>query len=96
MDDFLIKGGIELEDQCDNDSSKDNKDTSHFDSLEDPLVSYNTDSDEKMSGYLVKSSVKLAAGAGGSNEDILGMVVGSIGDGMKMGFKMFTETIKIK
>jgi len=48
----------------------------------------NTDPDEKMAGYLVKSSMKL--GDKGEGDDILGMVVNSIGSGMKMGLKFLS------
>lgn len=44
-----------------------------------------------MSGYLVKSSIKLPKK--GSKEDVLGMVVNSIGNSLKFGFKLVTETI---
>jgi hypothetical protein len=50
-----------------------------------------------MSGWLVKSSVKMGGGSGnGGDGDLLGMVFNGIGSGLKFGIKTFTETIQIK
>lgn len=58
---------------------------------------YNTDPDERMCGWLVKSSVAMGnAGGGGEGGDLLGMVVNGIGSSLKFGLKTFTETIQIK
>ena len=56
---------------------------------------YNTDPDERMCGFLVKSSAKVP-GSGQEGGDLLGMVVNGIGSGLKLGLKTFTETIQIK
>lgn len=90
LDDFLKAGGIDLDDP---NAEEEDKEDNNRNSGEEKKEVYNTDPDEKMSGYLVKSSMKLP---GKEDADILGMVVNSIGSGMKMGLKFFTETIQIK
>lgn len=61
---------------------------------------FNTDPDERISGWLTKSTVKMPGGGGnkegGDDGDILGMVVNGIGSSLKFGIKTFTETIQIK
>jgi len=54
---------------------------------------YNTDPDEKMHGWLTKSSMKMGKDGG---EDILGFMISGIGNGLKAGLKIFSETIQIK
>jgi hypothetical protein len=54
---------------------------------------YNTDPDENLRGMLTKSSIRMEKDGG---EDILGNMINGIGNGLKMGFKLFTETIQIK
>lgn len=54
---------------------------------------YNTDPDDKMHGWLTKSSIKMEKNGG---EDILGFMINGIGNSLKMGLKIFTETIQIK
>lgn len=53
---------------------------------------YNTNPDENMHGWLTKSSIKMEKDEG----DILGHMINGIGNGLKAGFKIFTETIQIK
>ncbi len=88
MDDFLKAGGIDVEDIAEEGKE------GMLESEEKKEGHFNTDPDELMSGYLIKSSMKMPGKDGG--DDILGMVVNSIGNSMKMGFKLFTETIQIK
>jgi hypothetical protein len=85
MDDFLKAGGIDVEDIAEEGKE------GMLESEEKKEGHFNTDPDELMSGYLIKSSMKMPGKDGG--DDILGMVVNSIGNSMKMGFKLFTETI---
>ena len=47
-----------------------------------------------MSGYLVKSSMKVEGA--GEGEDLIGLMFNSIGTGVKIGLKFFTETIQLK
>ncbi len=51
---------------------------------------YNTDPDDNLKGWLTKSSIRMEKDGG---EDILGFMINGIGNGLKMGFKIFTETI---
>ena len=90
IDDFLKEGGInvdELEESPINRNSKGLED----EKKEDP--SHNTDPDDKMSGYLIKSTIKMDDEEG---DDVLGMMISSIGTGVKFGLKLFTETIQLK
>ena len=57
---------------------------------------YNTDPDERMTGWLSYTSQKISGGGEGTEADILGMVVSGIGSGLKLGLKALTETIQIK
>lgn len=54
---------------------------------------YNTDPDDKMSGWLTKSSIKMKKDG---EEDILGFMINGLGNSLKLGLKIFTETIQIK
>ena len=92
MDDFLKQGGINVDEAAEEAKAEEQEENKA--GGESEVVKYNTDADEKMCGYLVKSSMKMPGSGGG--DDILGMVVKGIGNGMKMGFKLFTETIQIK
>ena len=47
--------------------------------------------DDKMSGYLGKSTIRLQEDEEG--EDLLGKMISGIGSGLQIGFKMFTDTI---
>ena len=57
---------------------------------------YNTDPDERMTGWLSYTSQKISGSGEGTDADILGMVVSGIGSGLKLGLKALTETIQIK
>lgn len=46
-----------------------------------------------MAGWLTKSSIRMEKNGG---EDILGFMINGIGNGLKMGLKIFTDTIQIK
>lgn len=59
------------------------------------MEEYNTDADDKMSGWLTKSSIKMGEN-NGMGDDILGFMINGIGSGLKLGLKIFTETIQIK
>jgi len=88
MDEFLKQGGINLEEIAEEDEEeKENE--------EEKKNEYNTDADKNMSGWLIKSSIKVKD-SDNINDDILGNIIGGIGSGVKMGLKMFTETIAIK
>lgn len=95
IDDFLKEGGINIDDL-----SVPNTVGGRSDILSKKLEEekkepvYNTDPDDKMSGYLVKSSVPMDGNQEG--DDIFGMMISGIGSGMKLGLKMFTDTIQIK
>jgi PH domain len=94
IDDFLKEGGIDVNEMGNGDSAdSEAKDKSNEEEKKQEPT-YNTDPDEKMCGYLVKSSLKTQGDQEG--EDILGMMISSIGSGMKIGLKMFTDTIQIK
>ena len=54
---------------------------------------YNTDPDERLTGWLSYTSQKISGGGEGTEADILGMVVSGIGSGLKLGLKALTETI---
>jgi hypothetical protein len=54
---------------------------------------YNTDPDEKMHGWLTKSSIKMQKDG---SADILDSLVNGIGSSLKIGLKIFTETMQIK
>jgi len=60
---------------------------------EDQEKAYNTDPDDRMCGWLTKSSIKMEKEG---EEDILGFMISGIGNSLKMGLKLFTETIQIK
>ena len=45
-----------------------------------------------MSGWLTKSSIKMSDN-NGMGDDILGFMLNGIGSGLKLGLKIFTETI---
>ena len=47
-----------------------------------------------MAGWLTKSSIRMEKD--GNTEDILGFMINGIGSGLKLGLKIFTETIQIK
>ena len=93
MDDFLKQGGVNIQNE-----EEELKESAKSDSKKvEALPVYNTDPDQRMSGFLSKSSAAIPGGAGGGEGgDILGMVVSGIGSGLKMGLKTFTETIQIK
>ena len=57
------------------------------------MEQYSTEPDEKMSGWLVKSSMNTQKEGGG---DILDSVLSGVGSSLKFGLKIFTETIQIK
>ena len=100
MDDFLKQGGINLDEEDQMAAVKDDEENKE-DKKENEPPQYNTDPDDRMCGFLTKSSVKLPGGAAvpgglGADGDILGMVVSGIGSGLKLGLKTFTETIQIK
>ena len=44
-----------------------------------------------MAGWLTKSSIRMEKD--GMGEDILGFMINGIGNSLKMGLKIFTETI---
>jgi len=89
MDDFLKQGGIDLE-------KLEEKKVGQIQE-EEPEVEaepvYNTDPDERMTGWLSYTSQKISGNAEGTDADILGMVVSGIGSGLKLGLKALTETI---
>lgn len=62
MDDFLKQGGIDLE--VPEEEVKDDISCAKDKPIEPAVSVYNTDPDERMCGYLVKSSVKMPGGEG--------------------------------
>lgn len=86
IEDFLKEGGLQLDMGEEKKGDEEEKD--------DP--SKNTDPDEKMTGYLYKSSIKMEGQFGDGDGDIFGTVLSGIGGGFKIGFKLFAETIQIK
>ena len=85
IDDFLRQGGLDLDDINDEKASS----KTFTDSEEKKEAAYNTESDENMKGWLTKSSIKMEKDGG----DILAHMINGIGNGLKAGFKIFTETI---
>ncbi len=99
MDDFLKQGGVNLDEVSDNDDAKTVNTHAAAAATSTPIEEkkvpeFNTDPDERMSGWLSKSSVKMP-GSNSDGGDLLGMFVSGIGSGLKMGLKTFTDTIKI-
>jgi hypothetical protein len=91
MDDFLKQGGINLEDEQ---VQKQESSLTNEEAKVPQTPVYSTDADDRMSGWLNKSSIKIPGMSDGdANEDILGNIVSGIGSGLKLGLKTFTETI---
>lgn len=87
IEDFLKQGGIDLEEVDESELTKE-KQFPTFEEKKEEV--YNTDPDEKMHGWLTKSSLKMGKDG---NSDILDSLVNGIGSGLKMGLKILTETV---
>lgn len=86
MEDFLKEGGLELGANLDSDKLGKVQ--------EEKKEEVDTTPDENMKGVLLKSAVKMKGD--GNDEDILGSMINGIGGGLKLGFKIFTETLHVK
>lgn len=87
IDDFLKEGGVDVNEENMNEDN--NEGNNEEEKKEDP--SENTDPDEHMSGYLMKSTIKMQGDQEGA--DLIGNLITGIGAGVKFGFKMLSETI---
>ena len=85
IEDFLKEGGLDI------DTNDPDKKDDEEEKKEDPTM--NTDPDDKMTGYLYKSSIKVEGEFGDGDGDIFGTVLSGIGGGFKIGLKLFAETI---
>ncbi|CDW71658.1 ph domain containing protein [Stylonychia lemnae] len=92
LEDFLKQGGIDL-DQIDGEEQKQKDLAEQEEKKEEQDKPYNIDPDDRMTGWLTKSSIKMEKEG---EEDILGFMISGIGNSLKMGLKLFTETIQIK
>lgn len=89
LEDFLKQGGIDLEEMNEDGLLNKEKQFPSAEETKNSIVeTYNTDPDDKMSGWLIKSSIRMEKDSG---EDILGYMINGIGNGLKMGLKIFTE-----
>jgi hypothetical protein len=89
IDDFLKEGGIDIDVLDPNKKGEDEEEKKDD-------VSMNTDPDEKMTGHLYKSSIKMEGQFGEGGDDIVGTIISGFGGGLKLGFKFLTETVQIK
>jgi len=94
MDDFLKEGGINIDEIDENEEAALKRKAVEEEKKKKEAEKSNTDPDLMMHGYLNKSSMK--TGKDEDDEDILGKLVGTLGTGMKMGVKLFAETVRIK
>mmetsp|Transcript_12756 Transcript_12756/g.12637 ORF Transcript_12756/g.12637 Transcript_12756/m.12637 type:complete len:208 (+) Transcript_12756:1154-1777(+) len=86
FDDFLKEGGLDM--MMDGDKKEEDK--------EEEKEAYNTDPDEKMTGFLYKSSIEVEGQFGNGEEDLFNNFLNGLGGGLKLGFKVFQETIQQK